>query len=480
MRTPPTTTRPPVVSQQKPPVVSRPKPPVVVQPAPNDPRPPVVKNPPVVTKPPIVSRPKPPVVVQPPVAQPTPKPPVVSRPMPPVVTRPPVPQPTPIVSKPPIVRTPRPPVNDGRFERPLPPPRNSGLVGAGDHSRGDSQLVDVRDRGHDRGDRRDRHDRDDLFDRIRDRHRDHVSFFIGAGFGFGLSIGNFHHWRGSPFCYYDPFFYDPFCRPSYSYGDCRWSTWSACSSYSSWYCWPSAYYWPEHHGWRHHRVRRITYVRPHCDWLTEFRYCSVPTYTVAHCGLISPTVVYSEPPPPTIIFQSEPSTTVVYASAEPQPAPVVLPAPASPGQLLATSDRELGDTYLRLGDSPSAIRVYRQHLAAFPGDVQAARSLGLALIDLGEVLEGARQIELAYRIDPALSARPMSIDSLADREAMERALDTATRAANRADSASTWLAVVVIMQASDRRTPAMVALDRARTAGLDATVADSFASEFGS
>ncbi|MBL9032646.1 MAG: hypothetical protein JNM80_13200 [Phycisphaerae bacterium] len=476
----PPTPKPPVVTQPtpKPPVVTQPtpKPPVVTQPtpkppvvAPPTPKPPVVTQPtpkpPVVTqptpKPPVVSRPKPPVVVNPPPIQQTPpaasnpKPPVVSTPKPPVVSTPK--PPITATPKPPVVRDPLPPVRDDRFERPLPPsrPPSGGLVaGIGDDDRA-----------------RVRHADDDA---RRPHRRDRFSIFVGAGFGFGLHVGNLHVWRGSPFCYYDPFFYDPFCRPVAYYGDCRWS--SGFTWYSSWYCWPRASYWPRH--WGHHRVRWVTYVRPRCDWLTEFRFCSVPTYTVAHCGLISPRVVYCEPAPTTVVY-TEPST-IVYASASPPPAVVTIPAPASPGDLMGTSDRELGDTYLRLGDSPSAIRVYRQHLAAYPGDVQAVRSLGLSLIDIGEVLDGAAQVELAYRIDPALVARPLNLDSLPTRDALDRALDAATRAANRADSASTWLAVAVIMQASDRRAPALVALERARAAGLDAAIADAFAGVLGS
>jgi len=172
-----------------------------------------------------------------------------------------------------------------------------------------------------------------------------------------------------------------------------------------------------------------------------------------------PSVVYAEPAP-------APPAPPVMASA-------ALPAAATAEELRTTSDRELGDTYLRLGDPDNAVRVYEQHLAKHPGDAQAMRSLGVAQVAAGRLTDGVAQIERAYRVDPSLADRPVVPETLfGGPEDFRRVLDLTTRAANGSNSGAAWLAAAVMLQADGRPGPARSALENAKASGLDAGVYD--------
>jgi tetratricopeptide (TPR) repeat protein len=172
--------------------------------------------------------------------------------------------------------------------------------------------------------------------------------------------------------------------------------------------------------------------------------------------------------------------TSVPATVYPSPVvsgPIVaastLPAPATAGELRTSSDRELGDTYLRLGDPDNATRVYQQHLDKHPGDAQAIRVLGVAQVVSGRLAEGVEQIERAYRVDPSLADRPLMPQAVfAAPEDFQRALDLTTRTANGSNSGAAWLAAAVMLQADGRTGPARSALERAKGAGLDPAVYD--------
>jgi tetratricopeptide (TPR) repeat protein len=143
------------------------------------------------------------------------------------------------------------------------------------------------------------------------------------------------------------------------------------------------------------------------------------------------------------------------------------------GDVRTSSDRELADTYLRLGDPDNAARVYQQHLARYPGDAEAARSLGMAQLSAGRLNEGVEQIQQAYRMDPSLASRPISQDLLASPQDFERVLDLTTRAANASNAPGAWLASSAILQAGGSDAAARAALERARSAGLEDRVFDS-------
>ncbi len=177
-------------------------------------------------------------------------------------------------------------------------------------------------------------------------------------------------------------------------------------------------------------------------------YVTVPMAVVERPVIVESPVVVSQP---------------VLASAD-------LPRAARPEELRSSSDRELGDTYMRLNDAGNAIRVYQQHLDKYPGDAGAQRALGLAMILDRRPDEGFRAIERAYRIDPGLAGSPISAQGFADAYTFRRAVDEATGAANKADTAAGWLAVAALMQADGRADSARAALARAKAAGLDPAV----------
>lgn len=375
------------------------------------------------------------------------------------------------------------------FDRPLAPSRDSSRGPSRGPSLGGADRGDDRFRGggslvaEDHGGRVPAYDetryanwggREEWRDRHRYERRSRTSVTINIGLGGGWIAPPAPVWRGSSFCYYDSWFHSPrwSCGPtfytSFSFGDCdRW-WWGSRYRWSSYHGWRPSPYW---HAWRYE-----------CDWLYDFRFCAVPTYSVRYTTLVCPSVVevpvyrpvYVASAPVVVetgpivierpvVVRDEP----VLASAEP------LPRVARPEELLSTSDRELGDTYLKLGDAENATRVYRDHLARFPGDARAGRSLGLALLLDRRPDEAFREIERAYRIDPGLASRPVRSEQFGDAYAFRRVLDDAARAADKSDTPGAWLTVAVLMQADGRADAARSAIGRARAAGLDNAVVDA-------
>lgn len=201
-----------------------------------------------------------------------------------------------------------------------------------------------------------------------------------------------------------------------------------------------------------------------CDdvWLTV-RFETVPTWAVWWCrpgpgGLVNVTVVESAPVPA--------RTTV----ATPESPPAILPLPESESALRVTTDRHLGDAYLRLGAPEEAVRVYRRHLERHPGDAEARRSLGLALLGLGRAEEGAGEVEMAYRIEPMLADRPVSREAFSDDETFRGVLDEALRYATESGTAGAWLAAAVMLQGRGNVAAARSAMAHAAAAGLDRRV----------
>jgi Tetratricopeptide repeat len=322
---------------------------------------------------------------------------------------------------------------------------------------------------------------------------DSVSVFVGVGVG--THLGRWYcppppHFGG---CFASSWYYaypDPFCAAPCHFGPNYW----ACDPWGSYYL-RSWCYWP---GWWWYPscyVRTypcgtfayVRYVRPGCDWLVDFRFAHAPCFDYTSCGLISPGVLGSYDPygPAPLAWSTNglykygwvhgytvscvspvtaADTGMVYASAESLPAPTA--------DLLSTSDRELGDVYMKLGDLPSAIRVYTDHTGRHPGDAEALRSLGIALLESGRAEDGVEQLERAYLIDPTLAERPFPRDLLGERARLEAALDAATRLAATDNTPRAWLAVSVLMQSDGRAAPARSALDKAGAAGLNPSVVE--------
>lgn len=155
----------------------------------------------------------------------------------------------------------------------------------------------------------------------------------------------------------------------------------------------------------------------------------------------------------------------------------VAPAPAAPAvteQPTPSTDKELGETYLAAGYPEVAVKALRQWLAAHAGDVDAMRLLGVALIESGQLQEGASMVAMAYRTDPSLAARPLDSRLFRSREQLREAVRRASIFANRVNSASAWLTVAVLMQAEGRDATARSMIEKARKAGLEQAVAQRF------
>lgn len=267
-------------------------------------------------------------------------------------------------------------------------------------------------------------------------HHSSSRIFINFGVGFEFGAGSVfvsswpHHWVHRPWGWRG-FGCDPFWRPS-------------C-------CWPSTWVWAGD---------------PWCGsrWWGD-PWCE-PTWVFARDPWCAPRrTVFVYDPFQTVIYQTAPVVTVTNPSTIAVAS--TYPAPASAAELLTTSDRELGDTYLRLGDPDNAARIYQQHLAKHPGDAEATRSLGVALIVAGRSQEGAEQIGRAYRIDPMLADRPFRTDLLASPAEFKRALDQTTRWATSTNTPDAWLASAALLQADGSSAAARGALDKARAAGLE-------------
>lgn len=145
------------------------------------------------------------------------------------------------------------------------------------------------------------------------------------------------------------------------------------------------------------------------------------------------------------------------------------PVIAAPARVLTGA--ELGDIYLRTGDTQAAIAAYTGHLESFPSDAPVRRSLGLALLSGGRVDEAAESILQAYASAPWLADEPVNPDAFA-RGAEDLALniELASAYANRVGSAPAWLLVAVLVQANGRLDLGLLMLDRADEAGLDPAV----------
>ncbi len=268
-----------------------------------------------------------------------------------------------------------------------------------------------------------------------------------------MGVGYAPYW-GSYWGYwgprYRPWWYWPYAWP---YGGYAYSPW--------WYGSPSYGTYSDSlsigiglGSWRHGLGLGVSYTfatAPACSPYSSTLVCSdlagVSTYSPL--VLSQPSVVVQEPP--------------VIASA-------TLPRAATPEELRSSSDRELGDTYIKLNDAGNAIRVYQHHLEKFPGDAGAERAVGLAMIMDRRPEEGFRAIERAYRIDTGLAGVPISAQGFADQYTFRRVVDEATGAASKADTASAWLTVAVLMQADGKADSARNALARAKAAGLDPAV----------
>lgn len=161
----------------------------------------------------------------------------------------------------------------------------------------------------------------------------------------------------------------------------------------------------------------------------------------------------------------------------PQPQQVV-PVPAEPDRELTALER--ARAYLRADEADKAVTAFRDHLAEDPEDVNAMRSLGLALLDAGRLGDGTAMVALAYRTDAMLARTPVDLEELGlERRRHDRLLSRVLAYAKRTDAGSAHLAGVVLLQAEGKVAGASRVLDRAARAGLDEDIVDAFRRELG-
>jgi len=151
---------------------------------------------------------------------------------------------------------------------------------------------------------------------------------------------------------------------------------------------------------------------------------------------------------------------------EPAPEPVVL------------TTVEQAEVELAFGDPERAVDLYRAHLADNPGDMESVRALGIALLKAGRFEDAAATVRLAYATDPLLAADPVGSWIGGDSPLAVRHLRVdAARHANRVNTASAWLMVVVLMQGEGLDDPAIKLLDRAGELGLEPAVVSAMRRE---
>lgn len=164
----------------------------------------------------------------------------------------------------------------------------------------------------------------------------------------------------------------------------------------------------------------------------------------------------------------EPAPRVVYAQSVPPAGEVRVSPEASKYQ-----DRELGDTYLRLGDADNAARVYRRYLSGNASDGTAYRNFGIALLARGESQEGFKAFASGYRIEPQLFTRAFRVSDLGTPQSLDRTMDAAVRGATSVNTAEGWFTLAMLNTLAGQREQALNASQKAKEAGLENTLLDA-------
>lgn len=122
-----------------------------------------------------------------------------------------------------------------------------------------------------------------------------------------------------------------------------------------------------------------------------------------------------------------------------------------------------------------AIKAYRDHLDEQSDDAGAMRELAIALMEAGQLPDAVAVLRLAYDTDPVgLADEPIEPGELLGYEGDRRLARLVRRSsiyANKTESASTWLAVGVLMQGQGRDRLALKMIVRAVAQGLDDAIA---------
>jgi hypothetical protein len=131
---------------------------------------------------------------------------------------------------------------------------------------------------------------------------------------------------------------------------------------------------------------------------------------------------------------------------------------------------ERAERAMRAGDWKAAITLYRDHIALAPSDAGSLRLIGIALVLEGKVNEGVLSIVLAHQREPELGRKAMDLDVVRNESDVARATSAIMNHAMRVKTAEAMLAAAVVKHATDAKSVAVRMLDRAKAAGLSATV----------
>lgn len=151
---------------------------------------------------------------------------------------------------------------------------------------------------------------------------------------------------------------------------------------------------------------------------------------------------------------------VAFGNPPAPPAPVV-----DPEEGLAVPERAA--KRLREGRPDDAIVLLRSHTEAHPEEMEAARTLAVALLDARRTKEGVAVMALVYERHPELARTPIDAYAVGPRREMRDLLVRVVQYGHRVNSMSAWLTAAVLMQAEGRPDPALRMLDRADALGLD-------------
>jgi len=197
-------------------------------------------------------------------------------------------------------------------------------------------------------------------------------------------------------------------------------------------------------------------------------YCPPPvTYCAPAPVIVRSAPVYVERPvyvDRPVVVERPVVVQTVSAPVPPAPVPVVV---------ASAQDRDLGTTYLRLGDLDNAARLYQRYLATYSNDAYAQRGLGLVELGRGNALEGSRWLASAYRTDRTLTLSPPSPEGVGGTAVYQRMLDTAVGYADQARTPESWLSVAVLQHGLGQREAALQSMQRAREAGLEVAMLDA-------
>ncbi|MBX3357990.1 MAG: hypothetical protein KF745_06135 [Phycisphaeraceae bacterium] len=154
------------------------------------------------------------------------------------------------------------------------------------------------------------------------------------------------------------------------------------------------------------------------------------------------------------------------ASTQPQAAP-----PPEPPPPVEPTDFDHGVEALRDRDPEAAIGFIKSFLNQNADDTGAMRVLAFALLDANHPADAAAMMALAYDRDPSLAVYPLNAGAVVGDEHLRKLLLRAVAYANNVDTASSWLTVIVLMQAEGRDSVARNMLKRAKDRGLAPRIA---------